>query len=130
MVVYVENSQFDAKCMTHHVINLFYPRIHNINHPDHWKVSENCLFRIDGGESVLYFNCKNQPNKLYRTAIRQFEFPESDVQSSVQFKMESMTMNEYGHVMAEHYQCINCHTVRTQACQNRKMMNVEKYMVI
>ena len=39
-------------------------------------------------------------------------------------------MNDYGHVMDEHYQCINRHTVRTQVSQNRKMMNVEKYMII
>ena len=41
-----------------------------------------------------------------------------------------MTMDEYRHVMDEPYQCIHCHPIRTQASQNRTMMNVKKYMVI
>ena len=41
-----------------------------------------------------------------------------------------MTMDEYRHVMDEPCQCIHCHPVRTQAFQNRTMMNVEKCMVI
>ena len=44
--------------------------------------------------------------------------------------MESMTMDEYGHVIDEPYQCIHYHPIRVQASQNRTMMNVEKYMVI
>ena len=52
-----------------HVINLFYSQIDNINHPDHNKVPENCLFRIDGWESVLCFNYNKQSDKLYRTAL-------------------------------------------------------------
>ena len=44
--------------------------------------------------------------------------------------MESMTMDEYRHLMDEPYQCIHCHPIRTQASQNRSMMNVKKYMVI
>ena len=32
-----------------HVVNLFYPQIDNINHPDYNKVPENCLFGIDSG---------------------------------------------------------------------------------
>ena len=47
MTGYVGNSQFDAEeCMTH-VINLFYPQIDNKNHPDHNRVPEHCLFRIE-----------------------------------------------------------------------------------
>ena len=79
---------------------------------------------------VLCFNSNEQHTKLYWTALCQFEFPEPDVQNSVQLKMESMTMDEYGHVMDESYQCIHYHPVRTQASQNWTMMNVEKYMVI
>ena len=86
MTSYVENSQFDAEeCMTY-VINLFYPRIDNINHSDHNKGL---------GESVLLFNCNKQSNKLYRTALYQFEFPEPDVQNFVQLKMKHMTIDEY-----------------------------------
>ena len=44
--------------------------------------------------------------------------------------MESMTKDEYGHVMDEPYLCIHCHPVRTEASQNRTMINVEKYMII
>ena len=112
------------------VINLFYLRIDKINHPDRNKVPENCLFCIDGGESVLCFNCNKQSSRFYKTTLCRFEFPESDVQNSVQLKMESMTMDEYGHVMDEPYQCIHCHPVRIQTSQNRTMMNAEIYMVI
>ena len=41
-----------------------------------------------------------------------------------------MALDEYGHEMDEPCQCIHCHPVRTQASQNRTMMNVEKYLVI
>ena len=98
MTGYAENSQFAEKSMIH-VINLFYPPIDNINHPDHNKVPEKSLFCIDGGESVLCFNFNKQSNKLHRTALCQFEFPEPDIQNSVQVKMESMTMDEYGHLI-------------------------------
>ena len=73
-----------------HVINLFYSQIDNINNPDHNKVPENCLFRIDGWESVLCFNYNKQSDKLYRTALWQFEFPGPELQNSVQLKMVSM----------------------------------------
>ena len=66
-----------------HVIKLFYPEVDNINHTDYNKEPENCLFHIDGGESILCFNCNKQSNKLYRTALYQFEFPEPGVQNSV-----------------------------------------------
>ena len=81
-----------------HVINLFYPPIDNINHPEPNKVPEKCLFCIDDGELVFCFNFNKQSNKLYRTALCQFEFPEPDIQNSVQLKMESMTVDEYGHL--------------------------------
>ena len=113
MTDYVENSQFDdEECITY-VIKLFCPRTEKINHPNHNKVPENCLFCIDGGEYALCFNCNKQSNKLYRTALCQFEFPEPDVRSSVLLKMKTMTMDEYGHVMDETYQFIHCHPVRT-----------------
>ena len=79
MTDYIENSQFEAEECMRHVINLVYPRIDKINHPDDNKVWENCLFCIDGGESVLCFKCKKQLNKLYRTALCQFGFSEPDV---------------------------------------------------
>ena len=41
-----------------------------------------------------------------------------------------MTMDEYRRVMDEPYQYIHCHPIRTEASQNRTMMNVKKYMVI
>ena len=91
-----------------HVINLFYPQMYNINHPLHDTVTENCLFCIDDGE---YIPC-------FRTALCQFEFPEPDVQNCVQLKLESMTMDEHGHVMDEPYQCIHCRPFKTQAFQN------------
>ena len=81
-----------------HVINLFYPPIDNINHPEPNKVPEKCLFCIDDGELVFCFNFNKQSNKLYRTALCQFEFPEPDIQNSVQLKMESMIVDEYGHL--------------------------------
>ena len=101
-----------------HVINLFYPQMYNINHPLHNTVTENCLFCIDDGKSIPCFYCKKQLNKLYRSALCQFEFPEPDVQNSVQLKLESMTMDEHGHVMDEPYQCIHCRPFKTQASQN------------
>ena len=67
MTGYIENSQFDAEeCMTH-VINLFYPRIDNTNHPDHNKVPKDCLFHIDSGESVFALIVTNhQINSIQR----------------------------------------------------------------
>ena len=88
MTGYAENSQFAEKSMIH-VINLFYPPIDNINHPDDNKVPEKSLFCIDGGESVLCFNFNKQSNKLHRTALCQFEFPEPDIQNSVQVKWKA-----------------------------------------
>ena len=79
---------------------------------------------------MLCFKCKKQLNKLYRTALYQFGFSEPDVYNSAQLKMESMAVDENGHVIGKPYQSIHCHPVRTQAFQNRTMMNVEKYMVI
>lgn len=72
-----------------HVANLFYSQIDNINLPNNNKVPENCLFCIDGGESVLCFNFNKQSNKLHRTALCQFEFPEPDIQNSVQVKWKA-----------------------------------------
>ena len=60
----------------------------------------------------------------------QIEFSEPDVQTSAPLKIEIMTTDEYGHGMDEHYQCIHCYPVRTQAYHDWTMMNVEKYMVI
>ena len=118
MTGYVGNSQFDAEECVTHVINLFYPGINNINHSNFNKVQENCLFPIDGGEIVLCLNCNKKSNKLHRIALCQFEFPELDVQISLQLKMESMTMDQYGHVIGEPYQCVHCYSVRTQASPN------------
>ena len=61
---------------------------------------------------------------MHRNALWQLESPEPNVENSAQFKMY-----EYGHVMDEPYQCIHCHPVRTQASEDRTIMNVEKYMV-
>ena len=103
---YAENSRFDAEECTAHLINLVYPWIDNIKNPDLNEVPENCLFCIGGGNSVLCFNCNKPCNELYRTALCQFEFPEPDVQMSVQLKKENMTMDEYRNVMDEKYQRI------------------------
>ena len=37
--------------------------------------------------------------------------------------LESMAMDDYGNVMDKPYQCSHCHSIRTQASQNRTMMN-------
>ena len=67
MTGYIENSQFDSEECTMHVINLFYPRIDNTNNPDHNKVPKNCLFHIDGGESVFELIVTNhQINSIQR----------------------------------------------------------------
>ena len=56
--------------------------------------------------------------------------PEPDVQNSVQLKMKSVILHGYGKVKEEPYQCIHCHPARTQASQNRTLINVERYMAI
>ena len=56
--------------------------------------------------------------------------PEPDVQNSVQLKMKSVILHGYGKVKEEPYQCIYCHAARTQASQNRTLINVERYMAI
>ena len=60
----------------------------------------------------------------------QIGIPEPDVQNSVQLKMKSVILHGYGKVKEEPYQCIYCHAARTQASQNRTLVNVERYVAI
>ena len=82
----------------------------------------------------LYFVLIVTNNKIscieLHYTLYKYELPEPGVQNSAQSKMESETVNEYGHVMDEPYQCIHCHLIRTQASQNQTMMKVKKHMVI
>lgn len=41
--------------------------------------------------------------------------------------LESIAMDDYGHVMDMSYRCSHCHSIRTQASQNQTMMN--EYMI-
>ena len=42
----------------------------------------------------------------------------------------SVILHGYGKVKEEPYQCIYCHAARTQASQNRTLVNVERYVAI
>ena len=84
---YIEHTQFDAQeCMTH-LINLFYPRIDDKSSVEHNKVPDDCLFRMDGEESVYCLNCDQQSNKNFRESIGSIEFWENDFENSVQLKI-------------------------------------------
>ena len=119
---YTENLQYDAEeCLTQ-IINLFYPQI-----DDH--VPDNCLFRLDGGESVLCFNCNKSSSTTFRSAVCSVSIPAVNLQTSVSSLVENQTSDAYGQIMDEKYKCDSCPT-RTQASQNRTLWNVEKYLII
>ena len=127
MNAYVENCQFDAQeCMTH-IINLFYPRVDDINAPNRNMPPDNCLFRVDGGESMLCYNCDQQSNKPYRSNICQISIP--DFETSIQREVEGLTSDEYGTLMEDLYQCEHC-PQKTQASYSSTLWNVEKYMIV
>ena len=127
---YAENHQFDAQECMGCITNLFYPRVDDKNDPMHNMLPNDCLFGISGEESILCYGCNEHFNKPYRTALCQIEFPEPDVQTSIQLKIEGLTHDSYGQMMDELYDCSQCKPNRTLATRNVTMMNVEKYLAI
>ena len=93
---YEENRQFDAEeCMTY-IVNLFNPRINDTSSEQLNQLPENCDFLVKGDESVLCYSCNKQSNTPYGESLSQIEFPEPDVYTSVQMKIDEMTNNPYG----------------------------------
>ena len=128
-----ENTQFDAQeCMTY-ILNLFYPQINDTSNPRHNQLPENCEFLLEGEESIICFNCNKHSNKNFGESLSQIAFPEFDVQSSVQLKIDEMTNNPYGEILDELFKCEHCrltHPNGTEATRNRTLMNINKYIII
>ena len=129
---YEENRQFDAEeCMTH-IVNIFNPRINDASNAKHNQLPENCEFLVKGDESVLCYSCNKQSNTPYAESLCTIEFPESDVYSSVQLKIDEMTNDPYGERMDELYKCNSCessHPEGTEATQVRTLMSINKYII-
>ena len=151
---YIENHQFDAEeCMTH-IVNLFNPRVNDINDPRNNQVPDDCLFLSEELESVYCQKCYKDSAKNSRQTLSQIEFsefesirlnsieqetdsslsllPMSSTHSSIKSKIEKMTNDPYGE-MIEHYQCENCRTTKpngTDATRSRTLMNINKYLTV
>ena len=103
LIGYEQNIQFDAQeCLTY-IVNLFYPEINHPNNPQHNDVPENCEFLLEGEESVLCYNCDKYSNRKFTNSLCQIEFPELDIQNSIQMKIDEMTNNPHGEQMDELY---------------------------
>ena len=129
---YEENRQFDEECMTY-IVNLFNPRISDTSSEQLNQLPENCDFLVKGDESVLCYSCNKQSNTPYGESLSQIEFPEPDVYTSVQMKIDEMTNNPYGQRMDELYKCDSCkstHPEGTVATQVRTLMSINKYIII
>ena len=130
---YIEHVQFDAEeCMTY-MINLFYPRISDVNNPRNNSVPDDSMFLLDGEESILCTNCQKYSNKYFRESLTQIEFSDLGIEYSIQLKIEEMTNTPNGQRMDEPYQCVPCrmsHPNGTDAIQARTLMNLSKYMII
>ena len=132
---YTEHMQFDAEeCMTY-LINLFYPRISDVSNPLLNVVPDDSIFLLNGEESVLCSNCRKYSNRDYRESLTHIEFPDCDIEYSVQMKVEEMTNTQYGQRFDELYHCENEHCRITKphgaiATQARTLLNLSRYMII
>ena len=130
---HTENRQFDAQeCMTH-LVNLFYPRINDKSSSEHNQVPDDCLFLLEGEESIYCLNCDKQSNRYFKESLCHIEFPKSEFENSVQMKIERMTNNPYGERMDELFKCLPCQSTKTngtEATRARTLMNLKKYIII
>ena len=132
---YTEHIQTDAEeCMTF-IINLFYPRIDEVSNPRHNEVPDDSLFLLDGEESTLCLNCNKDKSKYYRESLSHIEFPDLNLEYSVQYEIVKMTHNEFGERLTGDnlFKCENCRRVKpngTDANRGRTLMNLNKYMIV
>ena len=116
----------------HDFMNLFYPWINEPGSPRHNQLPDESIFLLDGEESILCFNCNKQSNKYYRESLCQIEFPDPNIEYSIQMKIEEMTNNPYGEEMNMLYKCENCRPAKpdgTKATRALTLMNVTKYLI-
>ena len=114
-----------------HLINLFYPRIDDISSLEHNQVPDDCLFLLNGEESIYCLNCDQQSNRYFRESLGSIEFSEM-ILRILQLKIDEMT-NPSAQRMDEPFKCTPCQLSNpegTAATQTRTVMNIEKYIIL
>ena len=76
---YEENMQFDAQECLSYIIDLFYPWVIDGSNNSNYGIPDDCLFLLDGEETILCLKCNKYAKKYYLEAICQSTFPHPDI---------------------------------------------------
>ena len=93
-------------------------------------IPDNCLFLLDGEETIHCHKCNKYANKYFREAMGQITFPHPDIECSIQHEINEMINDSHGEQMDEKYECKHCNPIKTDATRQRTLINAEKYVII
>jgi hypothetical protein len=71
---YEENMQFDAQECLSYIIDLFYPWVIDGSNNSNYGIPDDCLFLLDGEETIHCHKCNKYANKYFREAMGQITF--------------------------------------------------------
>ena len=100
--------QFDAQQCISHIVDLFYPWTNNGSGDDNKSLPDNCLFLINGEETILCHKCNRYANKNFKEALCPVAFPQPDVETSIQPKFNQLITYPHRQQMDSLYECGHC----------------------
>ena len=127
---YEENMQFDAQECLSYIIDLFYPWLIDESNNSNYGIPDDCLFLLDGEETIHCHKCNRYANKYFREAMGRITFPHPDIEYSIQCEINEMINDSHGEQMDKRYECEHCNPIKTDATRQRTLINAEKYFII
>ena len=111
---YEENRQFDAQECLSYIVDLFYPWVIDGSNNSNYGIPDNCLFLLDGEETIHCHKCNKYANKYFREAICQITFPHPDIEYSIQHEINEMINDSHGEQMDEKCECKHYNPIKTK----------------
>jgi hypothetical protein len=80
-----------------------------------YGIPDDCLFLLDGEETILCLKCNKYANRYFREAICQITFSHPDIECSIQHEINEMINDSHGEQMDKKYECKHCNPIKTDA---------------
>ena len=111
---YEENKQFNVQECLSYIIDLFYPWVKDGSSNDNYDIPDDCLFLLDGEETILCHKIDIYANKNFRGAMCQITFPHPNIECSIQCEIDEIINDSPGEQMDMQYECEHCNPIKTE----------------
>ena len=70
--------------------------MNDLSNNSNYGIPNDCLFLLDGEETILLTNVMNMPNKYFKEAMCQITFVRPDIECSIQCEINEMINESHG----------------------------------